>query len=136
MDWEIEKRENKSVKEIFSQHGEDYFRQVEAAVLREWAVSQDNFVMGTGGGAPCFFQGMDVINKAGLSIFLDVPVAELKSRLAAATDRPLLNANDEEDRESKLNLLRELRLPIYNQAHVIVENADLEKLLKALHFKK
>ncbi len=136
MDWEIEKRENKSIKEIFSQQGEDYFRQIEAEVLREWAGSSHNFVMGTGGGAPCFYQGMDVINQSGLTIFLDVPVKELKIRLAAATDRPLLNAGDEKDRESKLEALRNSRLITYRQAHIIVEDANLEKLLKAIHLKK
>jgi shikimate kinase len=136
MDWEIEKRENKSIREIFSQQGEDHFRQIEAEVLREWASSQQDFVMGTGGGAPCFYNGMNIINQSGLSIFLDVPIEELKIRLAAATDRPLLNTGDELEKENKLRLLREARLPIYNQAHIIIENPSLEKLLKAIHLKK
>jgi shikimate kinase len=135
MDWEIEKKEKTSVKEIFSQQGEDRFRQLESEVLREWAGMQQDFVMGTGGGAPCFHNGMDVINQAGLSIFLDVPVEELTIRLASATDRPLLNASDEKEKENKLNVLRTLRLPIYTRAHIIVENPTLEKLLKALRLK-
>jgi shikimate kinase len=135
MDWEIEKRERNSVREIFSQQGEDHFRQVESEVLREWASSQQDFVMGTGGGAPCFHNGIDVINRSGLSIFLDVPVEELKSRLASATDRPLLNAGDERDKENKLNALRASRLSIYTKAHIIVENPSLEKLLSALRLK-
>src|SRR5688500_7310767 len=135
MDWEIEKRENKSVKEIFSQQGEDYFRQLEAAVLREWAASQENFVMGTGGGAPCFYSGMAIIKEAGLSIFFDVPVAELKSRLQHATDRPLLNSGDQADRENKLHTLLQARLPVYRQAHIIIENPTLEKLVDAIQLK-
>ena len=87
MDWEIEKKEKKSVREIFSHEGEDHFRQLESEVLRDWAGAQQDFVMGTGGGAPCFYNGMEVINQSGLSIFLDVPVGELMRRLASATDR-------------------------------------------------
>jgi len=135
MDWEIEKKEKKSVKEIFSQEGEDHFRMLEAEVLRDWAGAQQDFVMGTGGGAPCFHHGMDVINQSGLSIFLDVPVEVLKLRLASATDRPLLNAGDDRDKENKLNALRASRLPIYNKAHIIIENPSLEKLLRALRLK-
>jgi shikimate kinase len=135
MDWEIEKRENKSVKEIFSQQGEDYFRQIESEVLREWAASSQSFVMGTGGGAPCFYKGIDIMNQAGLSIFLDVPVDELKSRLANATDRPLLNTDDKGAMENKLQALRDARLPVYKKAHICMENATLEKLLHAVHLK-
>jgi shikimate kinase len=136
LDWEIEKQEGKSVKEIFSQRGEDHFRQIEAEVLRFWAGASQDFVMSTGGGAPCFYEGIDIINQCGLSIFLDVPVEELKIRLAAATDRPLLNAGDDKEREDKLNSLRTSRLSIYRQAHIIIEDATLEKLLAAIHLKK
>ena len=135
MDWEIEKKENKSVGEIFSHEGEDHFRRLESEVLRDWAGAQQDFVMGTGGGAPCFHNGMEVINQSGLSIFLDVPVDELMLRLASATYRPLLSAGDERDRENKLNALRASRLPIYTKAHIIVENPSLEKLLSALRLK-
>jgi shikimate kinase len=132
MDWEIEKKEKKSVKEIFLQEGEDRFRQLEAELLREWAGAQQDFVMGTGGGAPCFHQGMDIINQSGLSIFLDVPVEELNARLASATNRPLLNTGDEKEKENKLRALRASRLPTYSRAHITIENPDLEKLLNAL----
>jgi shikimate kinase len=135
MDWEIEKKEKKSVREIFLQQGEDHFRQVEAEVLREWAGAQQDFVMGTGGGAPCFHNGMEIINQSGLSIFLDVPVEELKLRLASATDRPLLDDPDEKEKENKLNTLRSSRLPIYKKAHIILENPTLEKLLAVLRLK-
>jgi shikimate kinase len=136
MDWEIEKRENKSVKEIFSQQGEHHFRQLEAEVLREWASAKQDFVMGTGGGAPCFYDGIEIIKASGLSIFLDVPVEELNSRLEKATDRPLLNTGDEKDRIDKLQALRAARLPIYKKAHVTIQNATVDKLLDALRLKK
>jgi shikimate kinase len=132
MDWEIEKKENKSISDIFSQEGEDHFRQIEAEILREWTSSTESFVMGTGGGAPCFYNGMDVINDAGLSIFLDVSVEELRSRLAKATDRPLLHSADETERENRLYALRTARLPVYRRAHIIIQEPTLDKLLNAV----
>src|SRR5688572_2577774 len=95
-DHEIEIREGKSIPEIFSQEGEDHFRIVESTVLKEWAASAESFVMGTGGGAPCFYQGIDLINQAGISIFLDVSIEELVSRVGSKSDRPLLNTSDQE----------------------------------------
>jgi shikimate kinase len=136
LDWEIEKRENKSIAEIFTGRGEDHFRRIEAEMLRDWAGSMQNFVMGTGGGAPCFYNGMDIINESGISIFFDVPVEVLRSRLAFATDRPLLNAGDDEEKEKRLQLLRDARLDVYTKAQIIVENPTIEKLLQAIRLKK
>jgi shikimate kinase len=136
LDWEIEKREHKSVREIFAQQGEDFFRKVESEILREWAVSQNDFVMGTGGGAPCFFNGMEVINKSGLSIFLDVPLEVLSSRLTAVTDRPLLDTTDSTARNQKLESLRTARLPIYTKAHIIVQDTSIKALLQAIKLRR
>ena len=136
MDWEIEKKENKSVREIFSREGEDHFRRLESEVLRDWAGAQQDFVMGTGGGAPCFHNGMEIINQSGLSFFLVVPFDILIQRLASATFRPLLCAGDDRERENKLNALRASRLPIYTTSHIIIENPSLEQLLSALRLKR
>ena len=48
LDAEIEKAEAKSISDIFSQQGEDYFRIVESRLLLEWAASTKAFVMATG----------------------------------------------------------------------------------------
>ena len=135
LDHEIEKHEGKSIPEIFLQNGEDHFRTVESKLLAQWAASAKSFVMATGGGAPCFLKGIDIINKAGLSIFLDAPLPELLKRLRSKTDRPLLAAELGE-KENILKNLRETRLACYRRAKVIVSNPNLDKLLEAVHFKK
>jgi shikimate kinase len=135
LDKEIEKFEESTVPEIFLQKGEDHFRQIESKLLYTWAGSRENFVMATGGGAPCMLKGIDVINKSGLSIFLDVPIKELVNRLRTKNDRPLLG-NDLNEKEKILISLREARLGCYRQAKVTVTNPDLSKVLEAIHFKK
>ena len=98
------KRERKNpYKEIFSLNGEEYFRQIESQVLMDWSASSKSFVMATGGGTPCFYKGIEVINETGLSIFLDVPLSQLLSRLEKKTDRPLLSASDKKEMEEKLS---------------------------------
>ena len=136
LDNELEKRERKSVREIFSQDGEDYFRQKESQVLAEWSASSKSFVMATGGGTPCFLNGIETINETGLSIFLDVPLSQLLSRLQEKTDRPLLNSSDNSEMEDKLKSLRSRRLSVYEQAHIKIENADLLKLMEAIHLRR
>lgn len=132
LDAEIEKAEQKSIPEIFTQQGEDHFRLVEARLLREWAGGTHSFVMATGGGAPCFLNGMETINESGVSIFLDVPLNDLMDRVRTNRERPLLNASDETGIKEKLQSLREQRLACYQQAKIIVENPSLEAVIKKL----
>ena len=136
LDKEIEKREGKSVQEIFSQNGEDYFRQVESKELVEWSASDKSFIMATGGGTPCFYEGIKVINQSGLSIFLDVPLGTLLSRLEKKTDRPLLNAADIKEKKERLASLHAGRMQYYQQAHITVKNASLSKVMEAIHLRK
>jgi len=135
-DKEIENREGKSVQQIFADNGEDYFRQVESQVLREWAASPKSFVMATGGGSPCFYKGIEVINESGISIFFDVSVQELLKRVGKNKDRPLLHAADLSEKEEKLKTLYINRMPVYKEAHIILDHPTFQSLLKAVLFRK
>lgn len=91
LDEEIVRRENRSVADIFAAEGEDYFREREAAVLREVLGRPGRFVLATGGGTPCFHGNLELLLADGPVLYLDVPVAELAARIrAAAAHRPLL----------------------------------------------
>lgn len=136
LDVEIENQEQKSIPEIFNQQGEDHFRQVESSLLKQWASSQKSFVMATGGGAPCFFKGIDVINQHGISVFLDVPLSEITKRVSKKQGRPLLQSNDDKELSEKLKSMREKRLWFYNQAHITLTDPTTTTLIKALQFKK
>jgi shikimate kinase len=136
LDHAIEAREGKSIPEIFRQQGEDYFRIVESTLLKEWAASSESFVMGTGGGAPCFYEGIDIINQSGISIFLDVPIEELVSRVRGASDRPLLSAPDQKALTEKLTRLHSDRIAIYNKAAFTIVSPTLPIVLQALKIKR
>ena len=134
LDTEIEKFAGKSIPQIFLDQGEAHFREIESRILSEWASSSASFVMATGGGAPCFFQGIEIINKTGLSIYFEVPVKDLIQRLKAKNNRPLLEGT--EDRENTLLNLLETRQPCYRKAKVIIRNPTLDNVLEAIHFRK
>ncbi len=135
LDTEIERSEGKKIPDIFSTQGEAYFRKIESALLHQWAESKKDFVMATGGGAPCHHHGMDIINRTGTSVFLDVPVSEILERIKNNNDRPLI-AGDLYEREQKLIEIAKVRLPFYRQAHIITDKIDLQQLLMAIHFRK
>jgi shikimate kinase len=134
LDHEIERREGIAVKEIFATKGENYFRQVESSALKSLTLSSEDFVLATGGGAPCFYDGIDIINASGTSIFLDVPVDEIVRRIESNTDRPLLATDgNTEDKikqlRERLEKIRETRLNIYLKASFVVRNPVLADLL-------
>lgn len=135
LDGEIEKAEQQAISDVFSKQGEQYFREVEARLLREWAASAKSFVMATGGGAPCFHHGMNVINQFGISIFLDCPVSLLLERVRRNQERPLLLTANEEELRKKLQTMLDERVDCYRQAKVVVKNPSLETVLAALHLK-
>ena len=132
LDHEIQKESGKTVQEIFAQQGEDAFRQLEAALLTRWASSSKSFVMATGGGAPIFFNGIETINKSGLSIFLDVTVDEIFRRLSLANDRPLLVSSDDVEKKEKLSALLKKRLPVYELAAIIFKGSNINELVSLI----
>ena len=93
LDREIENKERKKIKEIFSDKGENYFRKVESIVLKKIIKEKENFILATGGGTPCFNDNMKIINKYGISIFLNTSIDILEERISTNKKRPLFNNN-------------------------------------------
>lgn len=136
LDVEIERQEGKAVPDIFKEKGEDYFRLVEAGLLKVLAGSSRNFVMATGGGAPCFYDGIDVINATGLSVFLKVPVEEIFKRINDSTHRPLLLSEDSKEQIQKLKTLESKRLAIYEKAAIIAQDPTIDRLLELIEVRR
>lgn len=136
LDSKIEEREGNTIAEVFSSKGEDYFRLKESELLREFAASPLSFVMATGGGAPCFFNNIEVLNSTGISVFLDVKVSILIERVAGRKDRPLLANEDIDNLVKKLENLLLLRRPVYQKASVTVSDPSPESVLAALHLRR
>lgn len=92
MDAHIEEKQFKSVSQIFKELGEEQFRLLEQQSLHEIA-EFDHVVISAGGGAPCFFDNMEYMNKRGETVYLKLSPAELAERLETshANKRPLLS---------------------------------------------
>lgn len=136
LDAEIEKQEGQSIADIFLIKGEDYFRGVESEMLKQWATALGSRVISTGGGAPCFHNGITVINENGISVFLNVPLDTLLTRVAQSKGRPLLNTPDIDNKAKRLSTLLNTRLKDYSKAHITIINATLHTLTEALQLNK
>lgn len=116
--------ERQSVNEIFAIHGEDYFRQIEQKTLLH-TITLNRTIIALGGGTPCFFDNMQLINRGGFSVYLDVPLEIIANRLSRESNtRPLLNAKPEE-LLSQITEKYSQRIDFYRQAHLTISGANL-----------
>jgi shikimate kinase len=125
LDKYIEERNCRTVAQIFALEGEESFRNKERKALEE--VSEfDNVVVATGGGAPCFFDNMELMNRTGITLFLDIPPVFLARRLnRSKTERPLIKGKSPEELESFITENLQKRRPFYAQAKFRIEREDL-----------
>jgi shikimate kinase len=116
-DDEICKSEKTSVEEIFINKGENYFREIEKKILLN-VIQNKNHIISTGGGTPCFFDNMKVINEAGISIFLNVAPEIIFKRLKEqkTESRPLMKGKSDQELLNFLQTKYEERLPYYKQS--------------------
>jgi shikimate kinase len=85
----IESSEKISIKDLFAQHGEPYFRKRERDLLRSTKYVE-SAVIATGGGTFAFDENIQFIQSEGLSVYLAAPYALLRSRIGdKAAERPL-----------------------------------------------
>ena len=130
MDEQIQRMAGHSISSIFKMKGEEYFRKVEARILR--TIEQENVVVATGGGCPVHYNNMDHILKSGKSVFLKMTPEVAFERLKDAKgDRPLLKGLKEKSLLSWINDQMAEREKFYAMANIVVDAAkvDLEKLV-------
>ena len=131
LDWYIESRMRKTVKQIFDEIGEEGFRKIERNMLHEVA-EFENVVVSCGGGTPCFFDNMDYMNQLGETICLKASPETLHTHLKMGKGvRPLLLNKTPEEVEIFIREQLKLREPFYNKAkHIIDINVmdDFDKI--------
>lgn len=123
----IEARERRTIAEIFARDGEPYFRSVERQVVLS-LIPLRHAVIATGGGTFVDPENRAAINADGVSVWLDVPLDGLLTRIPADGRRPL--AND----RLQLAMMYETRRLAYQQAQVRLDAslARAEELVEQL----
>ena len=135
MDEQVVSHEGKSIVEIFSEKGEEYFRLLEKDVLHIITESHDKFVMACGGGSPCYFNNIDYMNQSGTTVWINTPVDALFQRLITEKEkRPLIKGLTDEQLKSYISKKFADRRIYYEQADVMMdeEPVQLEKLVEKI----
>lgn len=124
----IEARYHATVKEIFEKQGEEAFRKIEKKVIEE-VCQFENVIVACGGGTPCFYDNMELMNKNGLTVYLEVSEECIFNRItvpAAQAKRPLVaNKTDEEVMQFIHKALNERRNK-YEEAQITFNAEELE----------
>jgi shikimate kinase len=134
LDEMVEEKYHITIPTLFDKYDEDAFRLLEKKTLSE-TFKKDNIVISTGGGTPCFFNNMEMINANGISIYLKMNSKSLINRLLnAKRRRPLITGKSPEQLLSFVTSQLKLRETFYLKAKIIAngEELDIEWLAKQI----
>ena len=121
LDWYIETRMHRTVKQIFDEKGEEGFRKIEHNLLHEVAEFED-VIISCGGGTPCFFDNIDYINRQGETVYLKCTTDVLYKHLKMGKPvRPLLLNKTPDEVKTFIEAQLKQREPFYAKAKHIVD---------------
>jgi shikimate kinase len=100
-------------------------------MLREM-LTKSKIIVSTGGGTPCFYNNMELMNRYGVTIFLNTPVPILVQRLLnGKRKRPLVMGLGIDELTLKINQHLAQRIGFYNMAqHKISLDEQVPFLVK------
>ena len=108
----ISSKSKMPIREIFSTHGEEHFRNLETETLRSMSLEEPAIIV-TGGGIVLRAENMDLLRQLGTVVWLDADEATLRTRIRGHSDRPLLQTANPRAALSELLAARE---PLYRRA--------------------
>ena len=117
----VEAAEGLSIRELFAQRGEPYFRKRERDILRSTR-HLDRAIVATGGGTFTFDENIQLIQTEGLSVYLSAPYALVRARVEGkSADRPLFRD------DAAAHELFNARARYYRMADITIEVREEER---------
>lgn len=118
------------IAQIFAEHGEPYFRDMETAAL-EQALGQLPAIIATGGGIVLREHNRELLRQNTLVVWLDASTETIVARLSAHDEqRPLLQGDMAEMAE-RVSKQREARAAIYGalaELHIVTDQLSLDQI--------
>jgi shikimate kinase len=122
-DFEIEAAAGMTIKDIFAEHGEAYFREGERKVIKR-ILQNGPQILATGGGAIMNKQTREAICERGVTLWLKADLDTLMERVSRRNTRPLLQTSDP---RSVMKKLLDERYPVYGLSDVLVMSRNVQK---------
>lgn len=128
LDEYIEHRQGLTITEIFDEMGEKRFRELETEALREVA-TMTSVIVGCGGGTPCHGDNMELMNRAGTTVWLTTSPNRITARLLLPdqkSKRPRIARLPDEAVLLLVEAELQARTPFYSQCHLQFDSTDIE----------
>ena len=126
LDLYIEQRYYTTITDLFAEHGEQGFREIEQRMLHEVGEFED-VLISCGGGTPCFFDNIDYMNRQGVTVWLDASVDILVRRLGENREkRPIVANKTDEELRAFIEEALAKRIPYYCQARYTFQANHLD----------
>ena len=132
----LERREGKTCAQIFSESGEDGFRDIETDVLRHFAYETDPMIVSCGGGIIKRPENRKILKESGFVVYLQVSADEAAVRIGDASSRPMFQNLDvarrtNEERKPLYLEVADAWVPTSRKSVWQITNAVEEILIKA-----
>ena len=128
----LEEKENRIISDIFSNEGEEYFRNLETKYLKELS-EKEGLIISTGGGAVKKKENIDILKKNGIVIFLNREINDISKE--NHKHRPVLQDIN------NIQKLYDERIDLYKKySDIIIKNNDdmsiiVDRIITALRGK-
>ena len=134
----IEKKFNNTIRNLFQENGEKFFRQVEENIIKEliFTISQtnQNSVISLGGGAFDNVSTRTLLLKNSHVVWLNTPIETLVNRIGDGSKRPMIKG----DVKKSISALLKKRIKYYSLCHdqlntdKLNQNQIIEKIIKII----
>ncbi len=122
IDKKIEEETRLSIPKIFERYGEEHFRALEKAAVKELS-ERRGLVIATGGGTIKNEENLNLLKSSGVLICLTTEPEEIFKRTARRGERPVLDGGGNERLETIKKLLAE-RKKFYDRADYQIDTTD------------
>ena len=123
-----------SIPDFFSKYGEDFFRACENSVLKELLL-RPPCVISVGGGTPCYYNVMDMLNESAVTVYLKLSAKSLCNRIFNSKKvRPLVSGKSFDELMKYIEETLPQREVFYKKAQICLsgENMDADALVEKL----
>lgn len=117
----IEQNQKKSIRSIFDEEGETYFRDLETELLSKMSERKSERILSVGGGTPVRPENRNLLKKCGMVVYLRVQPETVYKRLQGDTTRPLLQC---ENPLEQITRLLDSRREAYEECADVIIDVD------------
>lgn len=131
-DVEIEKKEGKTISDIFNTEGEGAFRDLETELIRSFLAKEKGKVISVGGGLPLREENRKILQQLGTVVYLKATAETIYERLKGDNSRPLLQTENPYQRIREMMKDRENKYTEASHLILFTDKKNIEEIISEI----